>query len=122
MIWLDGITDSMDISLSKLRELVMDREACHAAVMGLQRVRHDWTSELSWTERELFLEDYHLLSHRALSHGLGWALDVSETTENSVHRQLETRLQLKGVAAGNTSNELGMPVLMYFWLTDCDYR
>ena len=38
---LDGITDSMDISLGKLQEMVKDKEACHVAGHGLQRVGHD---------------------------------------------------------------------------------
>ena len=45
MRWLDGITDSMDISLSKLQETVKGRKAWSATFTGLQRVRHDFATE-----------------------------------------------------------------------------
>ena len=68
--WLDGITDSMGMSLGGLRALVMDKEAWRAVCMGLQSVRHDGATELNGTFLYKFLFSRSVVSNSLWPHGL----------------------------------------------------
>ena len=80
MRWLDGITDSMDMSLSKLWELWRTGKPGVLRSMGSQRVGHDWATELNWWYPALYPSTLHLLSQPEFSYSLMlWLRPMSST-------------------------------------------
>ena len=64
MRWLDGITNLMDMSFSELLELVMDKEAWRAVIYGVERVGHDWATELNCTSDSFVDYDGYSISSK----------------------------------------------------------
>ena len=88
MRWLDGITDSMDMGLNKLRELVMDKEAWRAVVHGVTKCwtwLSDWT-ELNWTEYPGILPDIDFGDHRGIEKRI-WSRDLNCPAPTNNHLQ-----------------------------------
>ena len=127
MRWLVGTTDSVEMSLSRLRKLVMDREAWCAVVMRSQRVGHDWATELNWTDWWM----------RELDHKESWALNnwcfravvLEKIFESPLENKDIKPVNLKGNQPGiffeRTDAEAEAPVLwpldLYSWLIGKDH-
>ena len=81
--WLDGVTDSMDMSLSKLRELVMEREAWHATVHGVTK---NWTRLSDWTELNWYVTSIFLIYPSLPSFPFGYHKFLSYVSESLFYK------------------------------------
>ena len=88
MCWLDDFTDSRNMSLSKLGELVMDREAWHAVIHGVANDGHDWETKLYWTDAALTSHSWK--DHKNSFHSNIFSYTSLSQTRNVWCHSLET--------------------------------